>query len=231
MKQSNPYRFHDDPKGQLRLGEQIAILAMPGKERRKVVKGIASEVRKEGRQNIRQQKTISGSPMAPRKKTRNKRKLLRRLGKGMVVFNRGDDRAIVTWKKPFAGRVAKWQQEGTTQRMTAARAGQRGRKPDYDAPATRDMAKALIQEGYRQPVKGTNGRVRLKKVSQRWIMDNLTQGQAGLVLKQMRGTEGKRSWLIRTPSRAFLGATEQDAQRMLQGMARQQVNKIKNIRK
>lgn len=227
MKTHNPFRFHDDAQGRLRLGEQIAILAMPGKERRRLVKGIATQVRTDARQNIRQQKTISGSPMAPRKQTRNKRKLLRRMGKGMVVFNRGNDRAIVTWKKTVAGRIAKRQQEGNTQRMTAVAAARRGRKPDYDAPASRDMARSLMQEGYRQPVKGKNGRVRLKKVSQRWIMDNLTQGQAGLVLKEMRGTGGKRSWLIRTPARAFLGATEQDARRMLEAMARQQVNKIK----
>ena len=228
MNSNSQIQFSEDKKSRLKLGEQMAILAMPPKEQRKLVKSIGSEVRKDARQNIRKQKTISGAPMAKRKDARNKRKLLRKMGKGMVVFNRGNTKAIVTWKNSRSAQIANSQQKGSRQAMTASKAAKRGSKPDYDAPVTRDMAKALIQEGYRQPVKGKNGRSRLKKVSQRWIMDNMTQGQAGLVLKELRNAGSKRSWTIRTPARPFLGATEQDADKMLESMAKAALARIQS---
>ena len=165
--------------------------------------------------------------MEKRKDTRNKRKLLRKLGKGMVVFNQGNDTAVVSWKQRKAAQIAYQHHHGHSEKMTANRAAKRAGKADYTAPASRDMAKALSAEGYRRSVSTGNGRTKLKKVSQKWIRENMTQGQAGLVLKELRGDSGKKSWTLRTPARPVLGVNPAQSEQIMTGLARQALERIK----
>ena len=219
--------FRDDPKGRLKLREQLDILALPPKQKRKLVRMMATDVRKQARQNIRQQRTVSGSPMAPRKDTRNKRKLLRRMGKPMVIFNKSNHEAVVGFKGNKAGVIASKHQHGTSERMTATKAEKRAGTPDYKDRADRKQAKSLIQEGYRLPVPGKNGRTKLKRVSQKWIRENMSCGQAGLILRMMRNEKSKQSWTMTTPARPFLGADEKDAQQMLDSLARTSLARLR----
>ncbi|WBA86521.1 phage virion morphogenesis protein [Endozoicomonas sp. GU-1] len=218
--------FREDRKGRLKWNEQLDILRLAPKDKRRLVRMMASDVRKDARQNIRQQKTVSGAPMAPRKDARNKRKLLRRMGKPMVVFNKSNHEAVVSFKGR-AGSIASKHQHGSSERMTATKAAKRAGTPDYNALANRDQAKSLIAEGYRLPVKGKRGRTKLKRVSQKWIRENMTIGQAGLILRLLRDDKGKQSWTITTPARPFLGADERDAQQMLDSLARTSLARLR----
>ena len=222
----NSMNFREDRKGRLKWNEQLDILRLEPKDKRRLVKMMATDVRKDSRQNIKQQKTVSGAPMAPRKNKKNKRKLLRRMGRPMVVYNKSNEEAVVTFKGSKAYVPSK-HQHGSTERMTATKAAKRAGTPDYDAPANRAQAKSLIEEGYRLPVPGKRGRKKLKRVSQKWIRENMTIGQAGLILRMLRDDQGKQSWTIKTPARPFLGADERDAQQMLDSLARTSLARLR----
>ena len=219
-------RLNEDRAARLKWSEQLDILALKPKDRRRLVRMMASDVRKQARQNIRQQKTVSGTAMSPRKDTRNKRKLLRGLAKPMVVFNQSNDEAVVSFKGK-AGVIASKHQHGHSERMSASKAAKRAGTPNYSAPANREQAKSLIAEGYRLPVPAKGGKTKLKRVSQKWIREHMSNGQAGLILRLLRGDSRKTSWSMTTPARPFLGADEQDAEQMLQQLAKQALNKLR----
>ena len=52
-----------------------------------------------------------------------------------------------------------------------------------------------------------------KKPTLKWVTENLTVGQAGYAIRQLRvwaGEMGKTGWTTVLPARSFLGATHQD---------------------
>jgi len=57
---------------------------------------------------------------------------------------------------------------------------------------------------------------RTKRPSQKWIMENLKIGQAGLLLRVLRDKAEKQSWLITLPKRQVLGASNEDISDMVQ---------------
>lgn len=231
--------FTVDKKSRLALMEQLNILAMPPREQRKVIMDMARAVRKQAVLNIRQQRTIDGSPMTPRKDARIRRRLLRGLGKakvgkskGLAVYGRGIDAAEVTYGNQGAGKIAFRHQYGIPEPWTKQKAEKVYGQPDYDKPATRAQAKSLIDAGYRVRVKRKRGKgTRLKRVSSKWIRENMTLGQAGRILRFLRDVgHSKNRWEIDTPARPFLGATPEQADAMLEDLARRTIQQIKNKR-
>lgn len=115
--------------------------------------------------------------------------------------------------KGAAGRIAKEHQKGLPTRMTARRAQKEKGKPDYSAPATRRQASALKEAGFKRPREGGNG---YSKATIKWITNNMTLGQAGLVLRMLTESEAKQSWVIELPARSFLGTTESERRELVQ---------------
>ncbi|RZV17346.1 hypothetical protein EOJ41_15160 [Vibrio alginolyticus] len=79
--------------------------------------------------------------------------------------------------------------------------------------ATRAQAKALKEEGFKVFARRINPNApigKLRKPSQKWIRDNLSQEQAGLILRQMRGAP-KESWTTELPARPFTQVDKQKA--------------------
>lgn len=116
---------------------------------------------------------------------------------------------------------------------------QRG-QPDYSAEATDLQAKALIREGFKRFVgryKGGNkkGQAKKRRVSKAWIKENMTVGQAGLVLRLMRENTndpsklpaGKTAWVITVPPRAFFGVNQTEVKEMTTELLETQVKKLK----
>ncbi|CAE6928953.1 hypothetical protein ACOMICROBIO_GDFFDHBD_02471 [Vibrio sp. B1REV9] len=71
--------------------------------------------------------------------------------------------------------------------------------------ATKAQAKALREEGFKVFARRLNPKApvgKLRKPTQKWIRDNLTQEQAGLILRVMRGAP-KESWETELPARPF----------------------------
>ena len=219
--------FRDDRRGRMRLKEQLNVLALPAAKRKRLVRRMAQDARKDARQNIRQQKTISGQAMEPRARKRRKAKMMRGLGRQMVAFAKGDNTGVVSWKDGKTAAIAATHHHGKTVRISSSSHKKAAGTPDYDAPATRAQAKALLEEGYRHPVKGKKVKRKLKRVSQKWIRENMTIGQAGLILRTLRGQELQKSWSVKVPARPVLGADPQDAQRYMDSLARHALAELK----
>jgi hypothetical protein len=120
-------------------------------------------------------------------------------------------------------------QHGIAEPWSAARAAEQYGTPNYKAPATRAQAKALNAAGYRVSVKKKRGKgSRLKRVSIKWICENLTQGQAGKLIKLLSGNNTHSSrWESKPAARPFLGATPEDKKEMLHDLARRTIEQLK----
>lgn len=201
-------------KGDLTLRNQLKALGLTPKERLKYHRLLGRKVITNSRQRVKKQQGLSGTGWQQRKSGRGKmlRKLMRSPNPALFA---GYKTAKITWKNNRAGQVARRHQDGISETMTAQKAKKRNGTPDYDAPATAAQAKALIKEGfklYRGKSKSgkSNGKTRQRRVSQRWIRDNMTLGQAGLILREMTNKPSQQSWEIPTPQRDFLGMSKQE---------------------
>lgn len=219
-------------KGKLPLLAQLETLSLPRREKARVTREMGRQVQRAARKNVRQQRTIDGQTMPPRAGNRNRRKVLRKITRKLGVQMMSATTAKVTWKNSVTAQIADRHQRGVPEKWTANKAKKIYGQPDYSAPASRAQAKSLIAEGYKRPVKKKRGSgVAYKRVSQKWIRENMTQGQAGVVLRSMRDAKRKRAWTVTVPERPFLGVSTKDSERMLNGLARQAVSKIKNARR
>lgn len=224
---ANAVSFRDDRRGRLRLKEQLDVLALPPVKRKKLVRRMAQDVRRDARQNIRKQKTVSGQAMEPRARKRRKAKMMRGLGRQMEAFAKGDNTGVVSWKDGKTAAIAATHHHGKTVRINSSSHKRAAGTPDYHGDATRAQAKALLAEGYRHPVKGKNGKRRLKRVSQKWIRENMTIGQAGLILRTLRDQESKKSWTVKVPARPVLGADPADTEQFMDSLARHALAELK----
>ncbi len=120
--------------------------------------------------------------------------------------------------------------------------------PDYDAPATTRQAKALLSVNYYPwpivipPGKNEQYRVetgnfkgprfgqkiiKKRRVSIRWIKENLTIGQAGAILKEMKyESGGADKWEEKVPARPILGVTKPDVDEYISGLAKDSAKRI-----
>lgn len=203
--------------GDDRLLRQIRLLSLSGSRKKKLNTKLGREIVKVSRARIRQQKTVDGNSFAKRKSGK-KKKLLTRIMRNAKVYA-GSKSAKVTWADNKTGKIATAHQKGHTETNTAAKVTRQRGQPDYDAQATKEQAKALISAGYKRPTGKyksgkKKGQVKSSRVSQKWITENMTIGQAGLVLRMLRGEPSKSSWQVKTPERPFLGANKSDVKQM-----------------
>jgi len=214
-----PVQVRFDVVGQLKVNQRLALLQLPPAKRKRLTGQIARKVRVNSRKRLRQQKDLAGRSWAPRK-SKSRRKMLRGLSKRMTAKGTSAE-AITSFNNFAVARIARAQQDGSTEVMTAAKMRKLHGEPDYDAPATRAQAKALKAEGYKVRRKGGKG---YKNATIRGITETLTQGQAGLILRDMRDKTSRQSWAIRLPERSFLGADEKEINEMVQGVFNKTIN-------
>ncbi|WP_067585317.1 hypothetical protein [Endozoicomonas ascidiicola] len=202
-----------------RIQQDIGLLSLPAASRKRVFKNAGRRYLKASRDNIRQQKTTAGNPFEKRKYGRGK--LLKNMGKSLKFFT-SPNHVNVTWPNKSVAKMGYRQQFGIDEVMTAERMVKIHGQPDYQAPATKKQAKALLDAGF--TISGgkkfktgpKKGKARRKRPSQRWIMDNMKLGQAGLIIRTLRNTtNAPRSWKIPVPARPFLGMVGGDAARVL----------------
>lgn len=210
----------------LKLKKQIQALAPNKTQQKKVVQKLGQRVRKQARKNIRKQETVSGAKMA-RRKGQRKAKMLRRLGKKLIVTTEATGRiAVVTYPSNITGKIAARQQHGISTNMTARKMSKIYARKDNTALASRATAKALVQEGYKHAVK-TARSTQYKRVSQKFIRTHLTQARAGLILRLLRNVDAKKSWKIPLPPRPFLGVNNAQAAHMLDDIAHDMMKQVK----
>jgi hypothetical protein len=196
--------------GAKNLKRQLSILTMPPAERQRKNKILARKAMSFSKKRVRFQRGLDGMPWAPRK-SRSKKKMLKGLSREMKAFATADT-GTVAYKSYVTGKIAREQQEGINKVFTKAKAQQRYGKPNYDAQATTSQAKALRNEGYK--IRRNKGKG-YKKATLKWIKENMTLGQAGVILRSMRDSEKKTSWVIPLPARSFLGANAGEREQMM----------------
>ena len=137
--------------------------------------------------------------------------MLARLGKGLKPYvKRG--RVDVTWSNNMTGQIARRQQEGIAEQWSAAKAKKVYGTPDYSEPATRSQAKALRAAGYMINTK--SGRSQ-KRPTIKWIVEHLSSGKAGIILRALRKAKRTTSWETKPTARPFLGVTKPEAAQLL----------------
>ncbi|NQZ24486.1 MAG: hypothetical protein HRT53_20870 [Colwellia sp.] len=195
----------------LNLKQQMQLLALPANKRVRILKTLGRYERAKTRKRIREQRTLDGKKFSPRadgKKTR----MLKKMGRTLEPYVKNSNRLELKHKNVHTGRIAALQQNGGTERMSAARMARIHGKPDYKAPCTRSQAKALRNEGYK--VKRGKGKG-YRKASIREIMADLSQGKASLILGQLRNKTKNSSWQISVKARPHLGDTSIAVQQQL----------------
>lgn len=198
-----------DVFGQLSVKKRLQLMTLPGPKRRRMLSLMGRKLQRDARRRIRRQQNIDGTSWEARADGSN-RKMMRKMGKQMY-YKATPDFAEVSFKGAV-GRIAREQQEGIRETVTASMARSRAGQPNYDDDATKKQAKALRDAGYKIRRKGTKG---WRKPSLKWTQQNLKQGQAGLIIKLLRDEASKASWQIELPSRSFLGATNNDIREMV----------------
>jgi phage virion morphogenesis protein len=207
-----------DVRGMLDAQQTLDLLAMKAGKRRRLLNNVSKRVRTQNRKRIRAQRNVDGSAYAGRKNGGN-RKMLSGLGKTMQVISLSADEAVLGWSSRLVAGIAAEHQYGRTETMSAARMRRLGKTPDYNGPASKQQARALLKAGYQI----RNGK-RWKRPSQGWIQENLTNGRAGLILAKLEGGRKKQRWQIELPARQVLGADAEDVREITRTVLQQTLN-------
>lgn len=193
------------------VAESLKLLALPAAKRKRLLWRAAKGIVKLSKANIRNQQTPDGTSWERRK--RGKGKMLRGLGQ-LIVITEKPDAAIVRLSRGsmdvHAGIIGSAHQHGHDFKRTAEQAAMY-KRPDASLMSTRMQAKKLRKLGYTRPGKKAGKRA---PASLKWIQENLSYNQAGLLIRKLSKKEPKRSWTIRLPSRPFIGATQEQRQKV-----------------
>lgn len=216
--------------GSFTLRQQMQLLKLPAARRKRMLGQIGRKVRVYSRKRLRGQRGLDGQPWEKRKEQKHKKnnqKMFRKFSKGLAVYSSAD-KVDITFSNYVTGLIAKKHHEGIDELMPAARAEKQKGVPDYDAPATRRQAKRLREAGYRvRRAKGKGWKV----PSIKHIVETMTLGQAGMVLRMMRGADSKASWVIPTEKRDFLGATQKEIDYLAQHYFDETINSMKRAKR
>lgn len=199
--------FDLDARGVLDVREQLALLQLEPRLRRRLLNNVSKRVRTMSRKRIRSQENLDGSPFAVRKNPEpGQKKMEAGLGKLMQVTSVTADEAVLGWKNSLTSWVAAQQHNGVSERRTAQQM-RRWNKVDEGSMSTPKQAKRLRRLGFKVR---QAGKKRLSRPSVAWILEHVSYMQAGVlirVLDETRGeTTGADSWEIQLPKRQFLGA-------------------------
>nr|VFK16701.1 MAG: phage virion morphogenesis (putative tail completion) protein [Candidatus Kentron sp. LFY] len=191
-------------EGRLILLAQLRALTLPPATRRRVMARIGREIKKRTRANVRAQADIHGKAFVPRKR-RRRRKMLAGLVKELMQRATPEE-VTVGFRRGRTGVIAAQHQYGHEKTVRARRNLRNCRADDKAKPsalATKHQARTLIKDlGYRR----STGSGKKRRVSQRWIRENVTACQAGLLIRMLRDEEPKDSWVTKLPQREFFGS-------------------------
>lgn len=230
------------PEAQLKtLRQQLQLIRTNAVERKRLHQVMGRKVITAGRARIRKQQDLDGAKFKARKYHSRKR-LLRKLMKGnSIKAFVGPNKATVTWPNNRTGSIARGHQEGFSERFTKKDA-KRG-QPDYEGPPSDAQAKALMKEGFKRYVGRygsgkKKGQAKKRRVSKAWIKDNMTLGQAGLVLRMMREgtndpnqlTPSPSAWVVEVPERPFFGLNRNEVIELRDDLIEDKLHKIKGKR-
>lgn len=197
-----------DARGVLGVQQQLALLRLEPRLRRRLLNNVGKRIRTMSRKRIRSQQNLDGSPFEGRKNPEpGQKKMEAGLGKLLQVTSLTADEAVLGWKNNLTSWVAAQQHNGTTERRTAQQM-RNWNKVGEGSKATTKQAKRLRRLGFKVR---QEGKKQMARPAVAWIVEHVSYMQAGVlirVLDEARGeSTGADSWEIRLPKRQFLGAT------------------------
>ncbi|MGF1702954.1 virion morphogenesis protein [Photobacterium makurazakiensis] len=199
-------------RDQLNFQEKLAMLALPPRKRIWMLKTLGRWEKANVRKRIQQQKDIHGKTLKGRKGNQRRKKMYRRMAKGLEPYVRSSHTLTLTWRNKLTGRIAARHHVGQAQRMTKRQLAKRFGQPDYGKPCSKGQARKLRELGYMVPRKSGKGK---KKPSLKQLQDTLTHGKAGLIIRQMSHQPQQAAWVIPLPERQILGTKEHEVNRQL----------------
>lgn len=218
--------FELDVRGHLGVREQLALLSLPPKLRRRLLNNVTKRVRTMSRKRIREQKNLDDSPFEARKGDgKGKKKMEAGLGKLLQVTRVSPDEAALGWRNGLTSWVAAQQHNGTSERRTAAQMRRWNKVPEGLA-ATEKQAKRLRRLGFKVRQKGKKS---LARPAVAWIQEHIGYAQAGLLIRVLSDEKaegnGAQSWEITLPKRQFLGvSTDRDTSLLVNQVLEQILN-------
>lgn len=218
--------FDFDARGVLDVREQLALLQLEPRLRRRLLNNVSKRVRTMSRKRIRSQENLDGSPFAARKNPEpGQKKMEAGLGKLMQVTSVTADQAVLGWKNNLTSWVAAQQHNGASERRTAQQM-RRWNKVAEGSMATDKQAKRLRRLGFKVR---QAGKKRLSRPSVAWILEHVSYMQAGVLIRVLDETRGEStgadSWEIKLPKRQFLGAnSSQDTTELVRLVLQQILN-------
>lgn len=196
------------------MPEVLALLSrLPRNIRKRIFRTAARQVLRSARKRIDTQTDLDGNRFAPRADGSKEPTLKGKRGgkpgirKLLKILEATDTGATVGWENPFFGNLAAKHQFGHSEPTRPRR--RKKTQIDYSAPASRQQAVALIDAGYKVKRKGPGTKSGLKTPTIRWITENVTNGQAGLILRLLKGPKVSDG-ITTIPPRSFLGITAED---------------------
>lgn len=212
-----------DARGVLGVREQLALLRLEPRLRRRLLNNVTKRLRTMSRKRIRSQQNLDGSPFAARKNPEpGQKKMEAGLGKLLQVTSLTPDQAVLGWKNNLTSWVAAQQHNGATERRTAQQM-RRWNKVDEGSMSTPKQAKRLRRLGFKVR---QAGKKRLSRPAVAWILEHVSYMQAGLLIRilddQRSESSGAQSWEITLPKRQFIGAeTERDTDLLISQVLQQ----------
>lgn len=206
------------------IEQRLALFRLTPKKRRTLMvrmstRGIIPLARK----NIKAQQAPDGTPFRARK--RGKKKMYVKLPKYLTAESSTESASVTRFKRASGydggrsspGIVARSHHDGASIKRTSSQA--RTAAPQR-GPCSAMQAKRLKKLGYKRAVESKIGKDgqrqrRYASASLKWMRDNLTRGQAGILIRKLSGTTPKKSWTIDLPERPLLGATKEDVSKIL----------------
>lgn len=196
-----------DKKTELAVLETVKALSLPPKKRERILAKASKASVKQSKKNARAQKTPNGSPWEKRK-SRRKGKMQSGISRYMTVTKVSASGATIGWKVAQSAKVAFIHHHGIDQKGSKAQSmkGLKKNGVNSDSAATRTQAKRLRELDYkvfsrRLSPKGRKGK--LRKPPLKWITENLSVGQAGLIIRILSDKSPLSRWDVPMPARPF----------------------------
>lgn len=193
------------------LRKTLENLELPPPKRRRLLWRILNKgVMPAARRHQKRQENAEGVKW-PGRADKRKSKMMTKLP-GMMVIGElpASDSAKIYLrgnKKTPPGVVGHMQQVGFTTTVTASQAEKR---QDNTVSATLPQAKKLLDLGYVVfPVSAP----RAPSVAE--IMQNLSKGKAGAIIRSLEGRKSKQSWTITLPAREWLAVSDDEFNNLL----------------
>lgn len=198
--------------------DSLKLMTMPKKKRSRLLWRVANEVKKVSKSNITKQQAPNGKKWARRKK--GKKKMLLGLRSQIVVSSKSNEnRAIVDLKRGNAdsygahsGVVAKVHNDGHSRTVNKKSRSHIKSKRKGCSRAEAKALKALGYEVYARRINANAPKGKKKVPTVKWMVDNFHEQEVKGAFKALRDAgkmDSKENWTVKTPSRRFLGASDE----------------------